>query len=187
MQSAVVVRRELLDKVGGYDEDLRVCEDYSLWIRLAQESEIGFVDSPLVLIRRHEAHYFGETTALAELGRMFARVQLRADVADLAPLLRVAPRARGGEPRCGARRAPRAHAGPRRPAEQFPVRLAARGLVDRGRQDRRACAAAGQRDPSGAASRRHSPRQGPGAAVIAGTARGTNPARIGMRARSGRA
>jgi glycosyltransferase involved in cell wall biosynthesis/GT2 family glycosyltransferase len=89
VQSAVIVRRELLERVGGYDEDLRVCEDYSLWIRLAQESEIGFIPSPLVLIRRHEAHHFGETTALAELGRMFARVQLRADVAELAPLLRV--------------------------------------------------------------------------------------------------
>lgn len=32
--SAVMLRRELLDEVGLFDEDLPVCEDYDLWLRI---------------------------------------------------------------------------------------------------------------------------------------------------------
>jgi GT2 family glycosyltransferase len=75
VQSSVVVRRELLQRVGGYDEERRVCEDYALWIELARHSEVGFIATPLVLIRRHEQHYFDEVTALRELGRMFEKLR----------------------------------------------------------------------------------------------------------------
>jgi glycosyltransferase involved in cell wall biosynthesis len=51
--SAVVVRRELLDLVGGFDERLFFGEDWDLWIRLASVSEIDFVPEPLVAIRVH--------------------------------------------------------------------------------------------------------------------------------------
>jgi glycosyltransferase involved in cell wall biosynthesis len=53
--SAVVVRRRLLDLVGGFDERLFFGEDWDLWIRLASVSEIDFVPEPLVAIRVHHA------------------------------------------------------------------------------------------------------------------------------------
>jgi glycosyltransferase involved in cell wall biosynthesis len=33
--SAVMLTKDLLDKMGGFDESLPVCEDYDLWLRIA--------------------------------------------------------------------------------------------------------------------------------------------------------
>jgi glycosyltransferase involved in cell wall biosynthesis len=52
--SAVIVRRKLLDLVGGFDERLFFGEDWDLWIRLASVSEIDFVPERLVAIRVHD-------------------------------------------------------------------------------------------------------------------------------------
>jgi glycosyltransferase involved in cell wall biosynthesis len=49
---SVLVRRSLVDRVGGF-ADQRWGEDYELWIRLAQEAECGLIDEPLVEIRAH--------------------------------------------------------------------------------------------------------------------------------------
>jgi glycosyltransferase involved in cell wall biosynthesis len=51
--SAVVVRRNVLNLVGGFDERLFLGEDWDLWIRLASVSEIDFVSEPLAAIRVH--------------------------------------------------------------------------------------------------------------------------------------
>lgn len=53
--SSVVIKRECLQRVGGFDEDpeLISVEDYDLWLRVAGEYRIGFVDAPLVKYRRH--------------------------------------------------------------------------------------------------------------------------------------
>lgn len=42
-----VIRRKLLLDVGGYDESLRTCEDWDLWLRLARETRFVVVDEPL--------------------------------------------------------------------------------------------------------------------------------------------
>jgi glycosyltransferase involved in cell wall biosynthesis len=52
--SAVVVRRELLDRVGLFDEHLRGFEDPDLWIRLAAVSGYACIDEPLVVVMRRE-------------------------------------------------------------------------------------------------------------------------------------
>ncbi len=52
--SAVMVRRELLDRVGLFDESLRGFEDPDLWIRLAAVSGYACIDEPLVEILRRE-------------------------------------------------------------------------------------------------------------------------------------
>jgi glycosyltransferase involved in cell wall biosynthesis len=49
--SAVMLRRELLESVGGFDESLKVCEDYDLWLRLAFRVPFGLVPEPLVIKR----------------------------------------------------------------------------------------------------------------------------------------
>ncbi|MBI3573088.1 MAG: glycosyltransferase family 2 protein [Candidatus Kerfeldbacteria bacterium] len=51
--SAVVIRRAALHVTGGFDESLRALEDWDLWLRIAQQSEIDFVDRDLVGIRTH--------------------------------------------------------------------------------------------------------------------------------------
>lgn len=50
--SAVMVRRQLLDQVGLFDESLRGFEDPDLWIRLAAVSGYACIDEPLAIILR---------------------------------------------------------------------------------------------------------------------------------------
>jgi glycosyltransferase involved in cell wall biosynthesis len=48
--SAVMARRALFDRVGGFDETLRSLEDIDMWMRLAAVSEYACVSEPLVVI-----------------------------------------------------------------------------------------------------------------------------------------
>ncbi|MDW8322990.1 MAG: glycosyltransferase [Burkholderiales bacterium] len=50
--SAVLARRELFARVGGFDEGLRSLEDIDMWMRLAAVSAYGCLDEPLVVILR---------------------------------------------------------------------------------------------------------------------------------------
>ncbi len=47
--STVMVRRELFDRVGYFDEDLPCCEDYDFWLRASRKSRFLLVDRPLTL------------------------------------------------------------------------------------------------------------------------------------------
>lgn len=49
--SAVMMRRELLEKTGGFDETLPACEDYDLWLRVSLRHPIHLIEDPLVVKR----------------------------------------------------------------------------------------------------------------------------------------
>jgi GT2 family glycosyltransferase len=49
--SAVMLRRELLAQVGGFDESLPACEDYDLWLRIAATEPVHLLATPLVIKR----------------------------------------------------------------------------------------------------------------------------------------
>lgn len=49
--SAVMLRRDLFEALGGFDEALPVCEDYDLWLRLGAREPVGLLDEPLVIKR----------------------------------------------------------------------------------------------------------------------------------------
>jgi glycosyltransferase involved in cell wall biosynthesis len=49
--SAVMVRRELLERVGLFDEALPACEDYDLWLRVSCRFPIHLIDTPLIVKR----------------------------------------------------------------------------------------------------------------------------------------
>ena len=66
---SVVVRRELIERMGGFNADLLVCEDYELWMRLASQSDVDYIDEPLVRVRRHGEHSFDDITCLSNLRR----------------------------------------------------------------------------------------------------------------------
>ncbi|MBD2387134.1 glycosyltransferase family 2 protein [Cylindrospermum sp. FACHB-282] len=48
----VIVRRDCLDKVGLFDETLRCCEDYDLWLRVIEKFPIYFLNQPLARYRQ---------------------------------------------------------------------------------------------------------------------------------------
>ena len=47
--SSAFVNKQVFDDYGLFDENLEVCEDYDMWIRITSKEEVGFLDSPLVL------------------------------------------------------------------------------------------------------------------------------------------
>lgn len=49
--STVVLRRSLFERVGGFAEDLEVCEDYDFWLRVARDTPLHLIDRPLVVKR----------------------------------------------------------------------------------------------------------------------------------------
>jgi glycosyltransferase involved in cell wall biosynthesis len=49
--SAVMMRRELLDSAGGFDETLPVCEDYDLWLRISCRFPVYLIEIPLIIKR----------------------------------------------------------------------------------------------------------------------------------------
>lgn len=71
---SVVVSRELLERVGGFDESLIMCEDYDLWLRLAAQSEVDAIDLPCTLVTRHAEHSGNEITSFQDCARVFEKV-----------------------------------------------------------------------------------------------------------------
>jgi glycosyltransferase involved in cell wall biosynthesis len=49
--SSALMRRGVLDAVGLFDENLPVCEDYDLWLRVASRFPIFFLDRKLIIKR----------------------------------------------------------------------------------------------------------------------------------------
>ena len=45
----VFINRSVFERIGVFDPDLPICEDYDFWLRLLLTYEIGLVDEPLVL------------------------------------------------------------------------------------------------------------------------------------------
>jgi len=62
--SAVIWRRETLERAGGAPTDLRVCSDWMSYINVLQLSDIAFVSTPLNYFRQHQANV--RTRALLE-------------------------------------------------------------------------------------------------------------------------
>ena len=49
--SAVMIRRDLLDRTGGFDETLPACEDYDLWLRISCRFPVYLIETPLIVKR----------------------------------------------------------------------------------------------------------------------------------------
>lgn len=51
--SSILIKKEVLDEIGGFDSSLPSCQDWDLYIRLARVSRFGFVKDSLVLYHLH--------------------------------------------------------------------------------------------------------------------------------------
>jgi GT2 family glycosyltransferase len=62
----ILIRRQLLESVGGFDENpaLMAVEDYEIWLRLAMHTEILYVPGDVAAIRRHAQNISRDTLRL---------------------------------------------------------------------------------------------------------------------------
>lgn len=49
--SSVMIHRSVLNKIGNFDETLLACEDYDLWLRIANLYPIYLIETPLIIKR----------------------------------------------------------------------------------------------------------------------------------------
>ena len=47
--SSALFKKSILEHVGLFDNELHVCEDYDLWLRITREHKILFIDEPLII------------------------------------------------------------------------------------------------------------------------------------------
>ena len=47
--SSVMIDKTVFDEVGNFNENLFVCEDYELWLRICDKYRVFFIDEPLII------------------------------------------------------------------------------------------------------------------------------------------
>ena len=62
---SVIVRRRVLEALGGFDESLRLVEDLELWLRIARQHPIVYCDKVCLLRRRHAGNTSREAEAMS--------------------------------------------------------------------------------------------------------------------------
>jgi glycosyltransferase involved in cell wall biosynthesis len=62
--SAVMLRRELFERVGWFDERLPACEDYDLWLRVSCRFPVGLIETPLIVKRGGHADQLSRAPGL---------------------------------------------------------------------------------------------------------------------------
>jgi glycosyltransferase involved in cell wall biosynthesis len=77
--SAVMVRRELFDRVGLFDEGLPACEDYDLWLRVSCCIPIHLIDIPLIVKRGGHADQLSRAWGLDRYRIVSIRKLLQGD------------------------------------------------------------------------------------------------------------
>ena len=75
--STVIARRELIERVGGFDESPEVVatEDYDLWLRLAAIEPIAYMPRPQTFYRVHEASLSANTRFLQGVDFILEKVR----------------------------------------------------------------------------------------------------------------
>ncbi|MBD3392740.1 MAG: glycosyltransferase [Chitinivibrionales bacterium] len=80
--SSVIMEKTLFDETGGFNESLRACEDYDLWLRIACRYQVGLVDA--YLLTRYGGHPDQLSASVDRLDRF--RVRALLDLLARSPL-----------------------------------------------------------------------------------------------------
>lgn len=100
--SSVMIHRSVFDKVGLFDENMKVCEDYDLWLRITNRYVVGYLPIKTIIkvshnepqlsistphleyyrllsltkfIKRNKLSYFDKKSAIIELGKKYKIVK----------------------------------------------------------------------------------------------------------------
>jgi glycosyltransferase involved in cell wall biosynthesis len=74
--STVIVRRDLIMKVGAFDETLTCGEDLDLWLKLARISEVDYLTAPLTGLRVHAHNTSSRAVAINPELVLFQRLKI---------------------------------------------------------------------------------------------------------------
>jgi glycosyltransferase involved in cell wall biosynthesis len=80
--SAVMVRRELFDHVGLFDEALPACEDYDLWLRVSCRYPVHLITTPLIVKRGGHADQLSRSWGLDRYRIAAIEKLLKGDILD---------------------------------------------------------------------------------------------------------
>ncbi len=75
---SVVVRRSMLQEVGGFDDRFLTVEDWDLWIRLAEKYSVVAVEKPVAIYRQANPSSGQASSRAEEMSRVALRMQERA-------------------------------------------------------------------------------------------------------------
>ena len=67
-----LIRKSVIEKLGGFDEQMKAAQDYEMWLRIAKEYRVDYVDEPLVNYYVHD----GEQITKNHKGRADAFLRL---------------------------------------------------------------------------------------------------------------
>jgi glycosyltransferase involved in cell wall biosynthesis len=85
----LLIRRECLRRVGGFDPNLEIAHDWDLWLRLAREFDAEYVDESLVRIRMDSVRLTRNTPVLySDNLQILTKLRRSADAADQLCLIR---------------------------------------------------------------------------------------------------
>jgi len=70
--STFFVHKSIFEKVGLFDENLKVCEDYDLWLRILREHKIKFINKELITKQAGHDNQLSFTTPLIDSYRLKA-------------------------------------------------------------------------------------------------------------------
>lgn len=88
--STVMFRKEVVDKVGGYNEDIQFLLDRDIFLRVAEHTKMYQINEPLIILNRSVNQFFMHKFKGLERTRMSARYQLKAiDQFGFSPFLKI--------------------------------------------------------------------------------------------------
>lgn len=74
--SSVVIERSLFEKCGTFDERMKVCEDYDLWLRITCRYDVGLIDKEMIIkYGGHEDQLSHSVTAIDRF-RIYSLIKL---------------------------------------------------------------------------------------------------------------
>jgi glycosyltransferase involved in cell wall biosynthesis len=76
--SSVMVRKELMNSIGGYDEKLPFLLDRDIFIRIAKLSKLHQLNEPLIILNRSDNQYFKNKYVGLDRMKLQTKMQLKA-------------------------------------------------------------------------------------------------------------
>jgi glycosyltransferase involved in cell wall biosynthesis len=81
--NTAVIRREVYEKIGGFDESMRYGEDYDFWLRASRITEMHSMAGPVALYRIHGASTMHRLDRTNQLARLLKSANARWGLADM--------------------------------------------------------------------------------------------------------